>query len=433
MSYNDNLFKGSIRGVPFVMSTADTGGARRYVVHRYPKRDTPYLEDMGRKEREYTIEGFVIGDDAIQQRNNVITALEQEGIATLIHPTYGTIQVGVTNYSARDVMKEGRMARFSFTFIESGKNVFPANDIDYTTAINTETESAVTGNFTTAFTENYTTTGPDFLKISATATVTSAFTMLKNIASVIPPQFTDESLSTFLGDIDLAILDIDGVAGTASAIASLITDTIKKISDLVLLTSDDTTTPSPINNLSQVSTAIELTRFGESSDILINPEPSSFGGTLATIIETTPTRTQERKNQESIIRLVRETALAESMDAAIDVEFESYGQSSETRNTLENIIDNTLIDIGDSDIGDDDAYASLDELRGKIVKGLIAGGADLSRIETFVVPAVVMSSLELAYNKYEDVEREQEIIDRNAEILHPGFLPGAAGLEVLGA
>jgi prophage DNA circulation protein len=40
--------------------------------------------------------------------------------------------------------------------------------------------------------------------------------------------------------------------------------------------------------------------------------------------------------------------------------------------------------------------------------------------------------LVLAYNQYEDLEREREIITRNISIVqHPGFLPGGKTMEIL--
>ncbi len=50
----------------------------------------------------------------------------------------------------------------------------------------------------------------------------------------------------------------------------------------------------------------------------------------------------------------------------------------------------------------------------------------------FEVSPDTISSLELAYNKYEDLGREEEIISRNIILIkHPGFLPGGETLEIL--
>jgi prophage DNA circulation protein len=430
MAYKDNLRKASFRGVPFLVSTGDTGGGRRFVIHRYPKRDKPFLEDMGRKEREYAVEGFVLGDDAIQKRNAVIDALEKEGTGILIHPTFGTQVVGITDYSARDVLKEGRIAYFSFTFIEGGENTYPSNEIDHSNVISTSSDTAISDNFKPAFINNYSVSGTNFLKDSAVSTVRSAFTMLQDISKAIPPQFTSDSINAFSDVVELALDTVEDLIAIPSDIADSIINTIAEISNLIPIS--DTAT-SATNNLAAVNTALELTRFGESSDTNINPEPSSFGGTLTAVSEITITRIQERKNQESIVRLVRQTAVVEAMRAAIDVEFNSYQQAAETRDLITEKTDEILEDIGNSDIGDDDSFEALDDLRGKTVTGLIAVGADLSKIETYAVPATIISSLELAYDKYEDSDREQEIINRNIEIIHPGFLPGNIELEVLNA
>jgi prophage DNA circulation protein len=431
MAYKDNLRKASFRGVPFLVSTNDTGGGRRFVVHKYPKRDVQNLEDMGRKEREYAVEGFVIGDDAIQQRNNIVDALEKKGTGLLVHPTFGTQTVGITNYNTRDILREQRIAYFSFTFVEGGENVYPLDETDYLTTITAATTDSLSGSFKSAFTENFSIVGADLLNISALDTLHSAISMVNRVVQAIPSQFAYDSS-------DLPFADtINSVQNTISTIMSLPGEIADSLFSITTKISEFAPVPgSPItstNNLAVVNAALELVRFGESSDININPEPGSFGGTLSEVPETTPTRTQERKNQESIVRLIRQTGIAEAMKASMKVSYDSYQQAAETRDLIIEKTDKILEAIGDSDIGDDDSFEALDDLKGKIAKGLIAKGADRPPIETYTVPARIISSLELAYDKYEDYAREQEIIDRNTEITHPGFLPGNVELEVLNA
>ena len=44
----------------------------------------------------------------------------------------------------------------------------------------------------------------------------------------------------------------------------------------------------------------------------------------------------------------------------------------------------------------------------------------------------VLNTLSLAYDRYEDLNREGEIIERNKElILHPGFIPNGKIIDIL--
>lgn len=48
MSWTDRLQPASFRGVAFKVDGDDLQIGRRTVVHEYPGRDTPSVEDMGR-------------------------------------------------------------------------------------------------------------------------------------------------------------------------------------------------------------------------------------------------------------------------------------------------------------------------------------------------------------------------------------------------
>ena len=48
----EQLQKASFRGVPFEVTSASLTAGRRTVVHEYPQRDKPYVEDLGRASRK---------------------------------------------------------------------------------------------------------------------------------------------------------------------------------------------------------------------------------------------------------------------------------------------------------------------------------------------------------------------------------------------
>ncbi|QEL49867.1 DNA circularization N-terminal domain-containing protein [Enterobacter sp. LU1] len=86
------LFKlqpASFRGVPFKVSGDEGTFGRRATTHEYPLRDVPFTQDMGRKARRYSVSAYLVGNDYMSQRDRLLTALEQGGSATLIHPYYG--------------------------------------------------------------------------------------------------------------------------------------------------------------------------------------------------------------------------------------------------------------------------------------------------------------------------------------------------------
>ena len=71
MAWRDQWQTAKFRGVEFRFRTASATLGRRNVVHSYPGRDDPYVEDMGRKAREFSLEAFVLGDDYMAWRDRL--------------------------------------------------------------------------------------------------------------------------------------------------------------------------------------------------------------------------------------------------------------------------------------------------------------------------------------------------------------------------
>jgi prophage DNA circulation protein len=125
-SWWQQLQPGSWRGVGFVMDAAETRAGRRIAVHEYPYRDTVWPEDLGRLPRRFSFQAFLVGDDVYQQRNAMIQACEQPGEGTLVHPTLGSVQCVLIDFSTTDRRERGRMVELAFSFIVSGDLLFPA-------------------------------------------------------------------------------------------------------------------------------------------------------------------------------------------------------------------------------------------------------------------------------------------------------------------
>ena len=125
----EQLLPGSWRGVGFVMDAAETRAGRRVALHEYPYRDTVWPEDLGKLPRRFAFQCFLVGEDVYQQRNAMIAAAEVAGEGTLVHPTLGTLQVVLIDFSTTDRRERGRMVEVSFQFVLAGDVMFPAAGI----------------------------------------------------------------------------------------------------------------------------------------------------------------------------------------------------------------------------------------------------------------------------------------------------------------
>jgi prophage DNA circulation protein len=123
------LQPGSWRGVGFVMDVAQCKAGRRVAVHEYPYRPTIWAEDLGLLPRRFAVQAYLTGDDVYQQRDAMIAACETAGPGALVHPTMGTMQVVLLDFSVTDRREHGRMVEIALAFIVSGDVQFPASSI----------------------------------------------------------------------------------------------------------------------------------------------------------------------------------------------------------------------------------------------------------------------------------------------------------------
>jgi prophage DNA circulation protein len=122
--WRSKLQPASFRGATFHVETDGISSGRRIALHEYPKRNTPYAEDMGKLAQRHTVEGYMIMSpsklDFTGDRDALIKALEADGPATLIHPSMGTMQVMAGPYTVNETREKGGMCTFHMTFIEAG-------------------------------------------------------------------------------------------------------------------------------------------------------------------------------------------------------------------------------------------------------------------------------------------------------------------------
>jgi len=126
-AWQQQLQPGSWRGVGFVLDAGATAAGRRIAIHEYPYRDDAWAEDLGKLPRHFSIQAYLTGDDVYLQRNAMITACEQPGPGTLVHPTLGAIQCVLLEFQTIDRRERGRYVEIQFTFILAGDVQYPSS------------------------------------------------------------------------------------------------------------------------------------------------------------------------------------------------------------------------------------------------------------------------------------------------------------------
>lgn len=141
-SWREQLRPASWRGVPFGVLGADFNFGRKNAIHEYPFRDHPWVEDMGRATRRIHITGFLVGDNANTQRDQLVGACEAGGQGILVHPTLGRLTVSLISASSAERWDKGRVFEISLSFIEGGARRFPTNLTSTTDAVTAAASAA---------------------------------------------------------------------------------------------------------------------------------------------------------------------------------------------------------------------------------------------------------------------------------------------------
>jgi prophage DNA circulation protein len=124
--WTNQLLPASWRGIEFkVFATNDQFG-RRVALHQYPFRDKPWSEDIGRAARRPAFQAYLLGDDALARLRTLVTAAEQAGTGTLVHPIFGVMDVSLLEPMKAIHRWDGqRFIELEFSFIEAGAQDFP--------------------------------------------------------------------------------------------------------------------------------------------------------------------------------------------------------------------------------------------------------------------------------------------------------------------
>ncbi|MFD1557094.1 DNA circularization N-terminal domain-containing protein [Paraburkholderia silviterrae] len=159
MSYWTDLLQASFNGVPFGVYVEGGKFGRRWARHEYAFRDTPWMEDTGRRSREHRITGFLLENDqvynggpVVQQKLQMIQAVETPGLGQLVHPTLGTLTVACADCEFIARKEEGLVFEVHFEFVESGLQQFPdvaTSTLDAVMAAASSADSGASADFVT--------------------------------------------------------------------------------------------------------------------------------------------------------------------------------------------------------------------------------------------------------------------------------------------
>lgn len=405
MTWRDRLESASFRGVPFYVEGVDTNDGRRTVVHEFPGRPTPRVQDLGRGRTDFDVTAYVIGPDYDFARDRLVEALLEGGPGQLVHPYRGTSDVEITSrIRVSETKRDEGMASIAFrcTVVVPEYRFTPPARPDPKAALE---QAATTAAAATAadFKRNFTVSGlPSGFRLSATSSILSAASAIGNAQAQISAQLS--VVSNVSAAIDEVTANVSSLLSTPEKLASDVQGLISSTMAAVLV-------PSAVARRQLRS----LLRAQEGV--------AGFADDFRPIPELTPSRTQEARNRDAVVRLVRATTAAESARATTGIAFPSRGAAQEASSRIAALVDDIA---GDAD---DSLYEALVTLRAATVRHLDEVARSVPELATFT-PRQELPAIVLAHLLYGDARRESEIVERN-DVRYPGLLTPEQPLEVL--
>ncbi len=404
----------SFRGIPFRVRSDNRTSGRRGTTHQFLFRDNPFREDTGRAAEQFTIEGFIDGNnnrykgqslDYIEIRDLLREAIRQDkSPGILILPTYGEFLVsGIRISVATDNRRKG-ICRLSMTFEESGELSFPTVTENLPATVEIQSTALKTAVTEEAGNETILTSDPDS-GVDESEEIVDEFT-----------KSTDQALET--GDQNQNSLE------EFSRKYELYKANIREKLFVPVQFYEDT--QDVYTELRNVWPDENLNDAYDAFRDIFNSAVDDIGKAVDIL---TPDRVNQEKNSQLLRDGFRNIMLAQMSDITANQSFISNNQVQQRRDELVVLFDQQIDNASNN--FDREQRNNLVQLRTDTLATLQAVGGDLPEERTILLPESIPAA-ELASNLYGDADRAQEIAEAN-DIMNPIFMPPQVELLVLSA
>lgn len=387
------LWRASYKGFPFFVERDDEAGGRRIVVHEFPMRDEPYLEDLGEAARFFEATAYVASDTADTDAGRFSTLLASVGPGLLVLPTHGPRLVRCLTF-ARDRAKDRHgYIGFKLKFVRQGAS----SALTSVSMLANRLISAVDG----------------LVSVAATA-------FASGVSAIERPDYvvsaaTDQIVRS-AGSIE-AIRTTNTVDPLTSAdVRDATTDLIQIAPDLVnRLTGADPNYVErvfeAVRDLGDAMPAADAAR--AMVETVEHWAPAGFP------LGATPNGILAASNASEVARSFRLALLSAYAEALIRVGYASRQEAISARADLAERFEAELEQ--SAGLNPADLYVAIQEIRNAAIEYLSAAIIDLAPVVT-VEANIALPSLYWSWRLYQDPTRATELIARN-KVRHPSFFP----------
>jgi prophage DNA circulation protein len=402
MTWRDDLLPTSFRGVEFHYADISGEGGRRLSVSEFPLRDDPYVEDLGRAVRGFTVSGYVLGRDYGTDRDALISALEAKDPGTFQHPFKGPLLVAVRRFHYRETKEEGGYCVFDIEFVEAGKAPSPTTLVSTADKVASSAKSTMSW-LQTAFAGAYVIAGyPARLAAEAQGLVGQLTDALVPVTSAVAALQSDAQM--FLSGVEEIKLVVLEPVLLASSVVSFFQRFADDVADFIPAFDETTSSRGPAipADLSYGLAALAV-----------------WGTDIPAVIGTIPVRLQQQANQDALIALVQGSAVCALSQVYASTDFTGLEEAGAARDQIVGFLDDLAFKAADR--GDNDVYRALNDLAQTVTQDLTVRGKQLPDVLSVnfgaALPAIV-----IAQRLYQDASRAGELVAKN-RAPHPLFFP----------
>lgn len=427
-SFWSQLKPASFRSIPFVVLNGNASFGRRNAVHEYPFRDTPWVEDLGRQARRFSVTGFLVGDDVIARRNKLIAKCEEAGDGELVHPTLGRRKVALIDFSTAERWDQGRVFEFTFVFIEQGARLYPsssakgaANAQGAASRLNLSALQSFKSRILAPLQQGAAVAAAVAQQASAWAQtaiqVTNDASSLMRLAAGLPGEFGRmlgqlRGITARQAKILAPARTLDALIGVAAARRTSVADLAGSFATAaqgISASTIDSAAAAAQSAASGVRAQAPSPGDAIMGLLVLVGEPAAAGAATSAAVAA----------QQATVDMTRRACLAELAVAAVDYRTDSADDMLGARTAVLEAFDAEISIAGDQ--GEDAVYREMRSLRAAVVEAMNASGAALPELTTITTGAPI-PSLVLAHRLYADASRADELVAR-ANPAHPAFMP----------
>jgi hypothetical protein len=402
-----NLRRASFRFVPFYVDDYSGEHGRRWADHEYPGRDMPYAEDLGRSQRVWRFSGYLVGDNYAFQRDMLVMACEMPGPGELVHPTIGAVRAVCRTITHDEQRNLGRFVTLQFEFAEAGQLTAPGSFMNLVSQI--ASYALPLGNIAGAsFQSGFDTSrGGAWLTRSAEGQIVQLSADLARVRHPAPgldQAPLNRALATLVQDAPALATNPPALRGACDTTFHAYTDAGEAapvVRSMLLYASPAAAADLPLMLVQQ-----------QQAD-----DRAMVGGSA---VYSLPIIVRQRRNAIAFETYTRILALREIGYALPGIALDNYDEAI----TLLDAVAQAFIEIeGEvADVGDDDTYNALINLRTALTQLIRDRAASLTPLIRYRIIGTPANSLTLAWRMYQDSGRNLEIVART-KARNPGYLP----------